>query len=188
MADRITSAGYAAAAIDGLYHGERVPSPLPTADYQALIAAEGIGRAMDRLAGDWALTRDLLVDAGLADPASIAYFGLSMATRFGLATAVALGPGLRCAVFGKFGTQATADTHPGLHDPDRALRDAARITAPVLFHMQWNDEMFPRTGQLELFDAFPGHAKELVGFAGGHRSTPDHAVSAWIAFIGRHLA
>lgn len=46
---------------------------------------------MGRLADDWVVTRDLLVDVGLADQAHIVYFGLSMATRFGLATAVALG-------------------------------------------------------------------------------------------------
>ncbi|MFD8735919.1 hypothetical protein ACFV06_13505 [Streptomyces sp. NPDC059618] len=146
MADRITSSGCAAAAIDGPFHGERVTSPLTPVEYQGRIAAEGISRVLDRMACDWVATRDLLVNAGIADPTRQAYCGFSMGTRFGLAAALALGPGLKCAVFGKFGTQSTVGLNSGLHAPARALNDASAIAAPVLFHLQWDDEIFPRPG------------------------------------------
>lgn len=110
-----------------------------------------------------------------------------MGSRFGLAAAVALGPGLRCAVFGKFGTQSTPGINPGLHAPLRVLNDAAALAAPVLFHLQWDDEIFPRAGQLQLFDAFASPGKELYGCAGGHRHTPAHATAMWHAFINRHI-
>ncbi|MGW3852704.1 dienelactone hydrolase family protein [Streptomyces fagopyri] len=187
LADRITSSGCAAAAIDGPFHGERVTSPLTPAEYQRRTVAEGIGNVLDRMAGDWVATRDLLVDAGMADRTRQAYFGFSMGTRFGLAAALALGPGLKCAVFGKFGTQSATALDPGLHAPDRALNDASAIVAPVLFHLQWDDEIFPRPGQIHLFDAFASTDKELHGFTGGHRHTPEHAPAIWLAFIDRHL-
>ena len=188
MAARITSAGCAAAAIDGPYHGDRVRSPMTPAEYQARIAAEGIGTVLDRMADDWVTTSSLLAEADIADGARMAYFGLSMGTRFGLPTAAALGLALRCAVFGKFGLQSAEALDPGLQAPDRALHDASRITAPVLFHVQWDDEIFPRAGQLDLFDAFPGAEKELHAFAGRHGHTPHHAPALWQSFISRHLS
>ncbi|MET8082115.1 hypothetical protein [Streptomyces sp. NPDC005303] len=185
MADLITSAGCAAAAIDGPFHGERVASPLTPAEYQGRMAAEGLGQVLNRMADDWVATCEALTEAGIADRTRQAYFGLSMGTRFGLAAARALGPELKCTVFGKFGTQSIIN--PGLHAPDRILNDASAITAPVLFHLQWDDEVFPRSGQFELFDAFASPDKELHGFAGGHRSTPEQAPAVWHAFINRHI-
>ena len=188
LAEGITRAGLAAAAIDSPYHGERVPAPLTPAEYQPRIVAEGVERVLDRIAGEWCAARDALVDTGVADPTRQAYVGLSLGTRFGLAAAVALGPALRCAVFGKFGTRAAPALPAGLGAPERALADAGRITAPVLFQLPWDDELFPRAGQLELFDAFGSPAKELHAFAGGHRVTPAHAPAARLAFLIRHLA
>ncbi|MFF7601906.1 dienelactone hydrolase family protein [Streptomyces mirabilis] len=187
MADEIASSGCAAAAIDGPFQGERVTSPLTPVEYQGRIAAEGISRVLDRMADDWLAARDLLVDACIADRTRQAYFGPFMGTRFGLAAALALGPGLKCAAFGKFGTQSTIGLNPGLHTPDRALNDASAIAAPVLFHLQWDDENFPCPGQIQLFDAFASTGRELHGFAGRHRHTPEHAPAVWHAFINRHL-
>jgi dienelactone hydrolase len=188
MAARFTSAGFAAAAIDGPFHGERLQSPLTPAEYQARIAAEGIGTVLDRMADDWVTTSNLLAEADIADGAQLAYFGLSMGTRFGLPTAAALGPALRCALFGKFGLQSAAALNPALHAPDRALHGASQITAPVFFHLQWQDEIFPRAGQLDLFDAFASVERELHAFTGRHGHTPRHAPGLWHSFITRHFA
>lgn len=186
MAAALTSIGIAAAAIDGPYHGERVASPLSSAEYQARVVAEGIDSVLDRMAGDWTAVGELLVDLGVADRERLAFFGLSMGTRYGL-DAAALTPGLRCAVFGKFGTRSTPAMDPALQAPDRALSAASRITAPVLFHLQWDDELFPREGQFELFDAFASPAKELHSFGGGHQVTPERAPEVWLSFIAHHL-
>ena len=188
LATKFAESGIAAVAIDDPYHGERAASPAPPipAEYQARMIADGIDKVLDGMAADWLATCDALAEAGIADRTRLAYCGLSLATRLGLPTAAALGPTLRCAVFGKFAPNSPA-LPPGLSAPARTLRDASRIAAPVLFHMQWDDELFPRHAQLDLFDAFPSPAKELHAHPGPHARTPPHAPATWYAFIARQL-
>jgi dienelactone hydrolase len=176
-----SQAGLAAAAIDGPYHGARVGSPLSNNDYQSRIVADGIDIVLDRMAADWRATLAYL--GNVADTSNVGYIGLSMGTRFGVPFAAGLGSELRCAVFGKFGLRESSALNPGLATPERTARDAARITAPVLFHLQWHDEIFPRDGQLELFDTLGSADKRLLGYSGAHAETRPEAITAWRDFI-----
>jgi hypothetical protein len=63
-----------------------------------------------------------------------------------------------------------------------------RVTAPALFHLQWHDEIFPKDGQLALFDLLGSRDKHLDGYDGTHGETPPAAVARWRHFISRHLA
>jgi fermentation-respiration switch protein FrsA (DUF1100 family) len=110
-----------------------------------------------------------------------------MGSRFGIPLVATLGDRFRCAVLGKFGLQQAPTLEPRLAAPERVVRDARRIATPVLFHIQWQDELFPRDGQLALFDALGSADKQLVAYTGGHGKTKPAAVAQWRNFIVRHL-
>ena len=178
-----SAAGLAVIAIDGPYHGDRVPAPMAPSVYQQLIADEGIDRVTARMTADWLDAVSALAGLGLADGAHVSVFGMSMGARFGLPAAAALGPRLQCAVLGKFGIRPAAPLHPGLHAPGLMTTAAHAISAPVLYHVQWDDEIFPRDGQFELFETLASADKPLIARPGPHAQTHPDDEASWMGFL-----
>jgi hypothetical protein len=105
---------------------------------------------------DWTATLDPLLASGRFDPARIGYWGLSMGTILGLLF-VASEPRISVAALGACGfIGATAGR--GLF-AERLRADAPRVTCPVLFMVQWDDEIFDRDGA---FDPFEGVGQRVL--------------------------
>jgi dienelactone hydrolase len=188
LARWFAGAQLAAVAIDGPYHGDRVPAPMQALRYQQRMATVGVDRVTDGMVLDWRATVDALGQAGIVDADRVAYIGLSMGTRFGLPYVAGSGDRLRCAVLGKYGMRQPPTMPAGADMAPRFRRDAPRISAPVLFHLQWDDEVFPRDGQLELFDLLGSGDKRLLAFRGPHGGAAPAALQAWREYIADHLA
>ena len=178
-----STAELAVIAIDGPYHGARVPAPVAPPVYQQIIADEGIERVTARMTADWLEAVSALAGLGLVGDSRVSVLGMSMGARFGLPVAAALGPRLACAVLGKFGTRQAGELPPGLHSPGLVMSAARAITAPVLYHVQWDDAIFPRDGQFELFDALSSADKRLVARAGPHAETHPADEESWQGFL-----
>jgi pimeloyl-ACP methyl ester carboxylesterase len=178
-----STAGLAIIAVDGPYHGDRVPAPMAPVIYQQLIVDEGIGQVTARMTGDWLDAVSVLAAEGLADDKNVSVFATSMGVRFALPVAAALGSRVRCAVLGKFGIRQTGLLHPGLCSPDLMLAAARAVSAPVLYHVQWDDELFPRDGQFELFDGLASADKRLFARTGPHAETHPDDETSWQEFI-----
>ncbi|PRX04715.1 hypothetical protein CLV67_1471, partial [Actinoplanes italicus] len=64
---------------------------------------------------------------------------------------------------------------------------AARITIPVEYLLQWDDEGNPRDSVMKLFDALGSAEKTLHANPGGHFRIPPFEIDSSIRFFARHL-
>ena len=104
----------------------------------------------------------------------VGYWGLSLGSLIGVPF-VAAEPRVTAAVLGLAGHQTLAEA-------------AARITVPVEFVLQWDDELVPRESGLALFDAFGSAEKTLHANPGPHVGVPTFELDSSERFFARHLA
>jgi pimeloyl-ACP methyl ester carboxylesterase len=182
--------GFAIAAIDAPGHGERA-----SAEERARRIAGIQDRIAQRRLADPAMVQDIVNRAAKAVPewqatldtlqtldaigpgGPVGYWGVSMGTMNGVPF-VASEPRIRCAVFGLAGVLPGNDS----------LTEAARkISIPVEFALQADDEIVARDAGIALFDAFASTEKTMHLNPGGHLGIPAFEAASWGAFFVRHL-
>jgi dienelactone hydrolase len=182
----VTRRGFAVAAIDAPgWDGRPVPAGYEpfNAEIEELTAAgKPLGDAFARRGvvaaalaiPEWQATIDALAKLDWIGSGPVGYWGVSLGTALGLPL-VAAEPRITAAVLGLMGH----DTLAG---------EATRLTVPVEFHLQWDDEIVPRDSGLALFDAIGSAEKTLHANPGGHMDVPMFEVDSSERFFERHLS
>ncbi|MFF2364064.1 alpha/beta hydrolase [Streptomyces sp. NPDC058122] len=175
--------GFAVAAIDAPGCGDRPRSAVDEQYRADLRRAAQAGEPLDeildamivplveRAVPEWRTTLDALLALPDID-GPVGYEGM---VAIGIRLAV-VDPRVSAAVF--FGQTFV---------PDTLREDARRITVPLQFLMQWDDEGMERQPVLELFDTFGAKEKTLHANLGGHAGTPWFEVEDAARFFARHL-
>lgn len=133
---------------------------------------------VERAVAEWSAVIDLLESESLVLDGRLGYWGVSMGTVIGLPL-VAAEPRVTCAVLGLMGL--------GGEGRERVAAAAQACTVPVLFVLQWDDQLMTRQSGLDLFDALGSKDKAMHAFPGGHIATPLYERDAYDAFFAKHL-
>lgn len=172
--------GAAVLLIDGPIHGRR------RADQPEIMEMLGIFKrywhedaGIDTMVADWRLALDAVLDRGWADPARVAWFGMSMGTAYGIPLCAAEDR-IKAAAIGMWGTDWGQDA--------RLIADARRMTAPVLFQIKSEDEIFSTAGQRALFDAVGSPDKRLSTFPGGHSVSAPGQLDQLLDFVANAVS
>jgi dienelactone hydrolase len=182
----VAAGGFAVVAVDVPGHGDR-----PKDEEYDRIATENQGRveAGEELAPliagfqalvarqtvpEWQAVLDAVQELDHVGAGLVGYWGVSLGCGLGVPF-VAAEPRVRAAVLGFGGAAASAEA-------------AARITVPVEFLVQWDDERVPRAQSLALFDAFASAEKTLHANPGQHGDLPAFELDSTLRFFRRHLA
>jgi dienelactone hydrolase len=188
LATRLVDRGIAALAIDAPFHGDRAPSGGGQRSYLDHMAAQGMASVSEEACADWLAAVDAAGEASAVDTDRVGFIGVSMGSNFGFPICAQLGTRLRCAVLGKLGLVASPGFPAIVAASETVVAAAQRLRAPVLMHMQWDDEVFPLDSQLALFDLIASPEKQLRARPGPHGFTHPDDERSWISFVSRHLA
>ncbi|MWA00679.1 alpha/beta hydrolase [Actinomadura sp. LD22] len=182
----VTRCGFHAAVIDAPGHGDRPRTPHDEQEIAELLRARAAGEPegpivvrynahlAERAVPEYRATLDALQELPEIGPGwPVGFFGLNMGTAIGVPF-VASEPRISAAVF-------------GLHWPDALAEAARRITVPIEFDLQWDDEHIPRESGLALFDAFASKEKTLHANAGAHKQLPRFEADSAAQFFARHF-
>ena len=182
----VAECGFAVVAVDAPSHGDRPEheeftriateyqarldageelAPL-IASFQALVARE--------IVPEWQAVLDAVQRLSHVGTGTVGYWGLSLGCGIGVPF-VAVESRVRAAVLGLGGAEVSAET-------------AARITVPVEFLVQWDDERVPRIQSLTLFDALDSAEKTLHANPGKHGAVPAFEIDGTLRFLARHLS
>ncbi|MFG2604788.1 dienelactone hydrolase family protein [Streptomyces sp. NPDC048514] len=182
----VIEGGFAVVAVDVPGHGERPAvaeynriaadnqarvqageelAPL-IAEFQAMVARQTVP--------EWQAVVDEVQRLDHVGAGPVGYWGISLGCGLGVPF-VAAESRVHAAVLGLGGALGKTE-------------DATRVTVPVEFLMQWNDERVPRDQSLALFDALASPDKTLHANPGKHGDVPTFEHDSAVRFFVRHLA
>jgi dienelactone hydrolase len=182
-ARRLTARGFAAAAIDAPGCGDRpssaelqrqltdLRSRIAAGEEAAPLVARSNAELARRAVPEWRAVLDA-VHQFAGGP--VGYWGVSLGSTIGIPL-VAAEPRIAAAVF-------------GIASGENLMEPAARITVPVRFLLQWDDELVPRDAGLAVFDTFASAEKTMHANPGRHREVPAFETDSAERFLARHLA
>jgi dienelactone hydrolase len=173
--------GCAVAAVDGPVHGARRVNP---AEDKATVRAEFLrmwaqDNHVGEMTGDWQAAIDVLAALPEVDASAIGWCGVSMGTAYGLPVCAA-DQRIRAAVLGLW-----SHRYP---NSGELLSLATRMTCPVMFHQRWDDELFDRQGQYEVFEALASADKRLCVYPGKHGGLTGEQAEDAVRFLHRRLS
>jgi dienelactone hydrolase len=184
----VAECGFAVAAADAPSHGDRPDHEEFTrilTEYQARVDAGEKGEVVAPLIAsfqalvarqivpEWRAVLDAVQELSHVGTDTVGYWGVSLGCGLGVPF-VAAEPRVRAAVLGLGGFEESSET-------------AARVTVPVEFLVQWDDELVPRAQSLALFDAFASAEKTLHANPGKHGGLPSFETDSSLRFFARHL-
>jgi len=160
--------GWTTVVLDAPGHGDRRP---PGADLTQLPPRPD----PDQVIREWQACLRFLQGRHLTDPGDLGYWGLSMGSAMGIPF-LAAEPRVRGAVLGLMHARS-----------ERVRADAARISCPVLFIVNWDSSWAPRAEAFELFDAIGAADKRLHAWPGEHGNVPEEELTATEELLARYL-
>lgn len=181
----VAEGGFAVVAVDSPAHGGRPQSEEHSrlitemrarfqtggdatpvlAELHTLIAGQSVP--------EWRAVLDAVQDLDHIGAGPVGYWGVSLGCALGVPF-VAAEPRIRAAVLGLSGAENAAET-------------AERITVPLEFLVQWDDETVPQAASLALFDRFGSAEKTLHANPGKHHEVPLFEMDSSLRFFARHL-
>lgn len=175
LADLLSAKGIAAMAIDGPGHGDRKQEGMgkDLSDF-AQVWNEGGGTAF--ALSDWRAALDFIEAERGTRPTG--WWGLSMGTMMGLPVCVN-DSRISVAVLGLMDTT-------GVNAKD-IIASAPKLSCPVRFLVQWDDELVPRETALELFDMLGSKRKTLIANPGIHQNVPIPEFEGSVSYLDRYL-
>jgi len=169
VARLLTERGFAAVALDAPGHGAR----------RAATDTEWPRPDRDQVVREWSACVAELRDE--VDTGRLGYWGLSMGTGLGISVIADDAIDFRAAALGLM--HANWPAPPG----ERIRADAGRVACPVLFVVNWDDQLAPRERAFELYDLLGSRDKRLHGYPGRHGELPFESFVASVDFLVRYL-
>jgi dienelactone hydrolase len=182
----VAECGFAVVAVDVPAHGDRprteehdrliaeLRTRMRTGGEVAPVLAEFHALLAGQSVPEWRAVLDAVQGLDHVGAGPVGYCGLSLGCALGVPF-VAAEPRVRAAVLGLHGAETSAEA-------------AERITVPLEFLVQWDDEMVPRAASLALFDRFASTEKTLHANPGRHGEVPMLEVDSSLRFFTRHLS